>query len=123
MVCVFAGILKRGIQNLLFYKNHMVAAAEFNVSNDIIRINAMYSHFAIHGPPISLNLVMNSIAKAALGDEYSIRTSNEPFNKEKKIEPAEESEVQVGLLWLILFPLGKYKIIISASSTFIIIVY
>ncbi|XP_045460948.1 ATP-binding cassette sub-family A member 2-like isoform X2 [Harmonia axyridis] len=100
------GILKRGIQNLLFYKNHMVAAAEFNVSNDIIRINAMYSHFAIHGPPISLNLVMNSIAKAALGDEYSIRTSNEPFNKEKKIEPAEESEVQVGLLWLILFPLG-----------------
>ncbi|XP_044746947.1 phospholipid-transporting ATPase ABCA1-like isoform X2 [Coccinella septempunctata] len=100
------GIIKRGIQNLPFYKNHMVAAAEFNVSKDIIRVNAMYSHFAIHGPPISLNLVMNAIAKAELGNEYSITTSNEPLNKVKRIEPTEESEVQVGLLWLILFPLG-----------------
>ncbi|KAL3285989.1 hypothetical protein HHI36_000503 [Cryptolaemus montrouzieri] len=100
------GIINRGKQNLPFYREHMIVAAEFNATEERVKVNAMFSHFAIHAAPISLNLIMNTLAKAELGPEYSIHISNDPLQKTRKNTPSEESEVHVGMLWLIIFPLG-----------------
>ncbi|KAK9880473.1 hypothetical protein WA026_011717 [Henosepilachna vigintioctopunctata] len=107
------GIINKGKQNLPYYKKHMIVAAEFNATKDDIRVNAMYSHFAVHGAPISLNLILNSIAKAHLGEDYSISMSNIPLKKMNQVTSSEESEVDVGLLWLIIFPLGLAFLIAS----------
>lgn len=100
------GIIKRGVENIDYYKHHLIVAAEFNATTDIVKVNALYSHFATHAAPISLNLVMNAILKKEMGNEYSISVSSQPLTKKVRTYTQEESEVKVGVLWLILFPLG-----------------
>ncbi|KAF5274074.1 hypothetical protein FQR65_LT04472 [Abscondita terminalis] len=109
-------IIEEGIKNIEFYKRHMVVAAEFNKSDDKKIINMMYSNNAIHGAPISLNLVMNSVLKALKGEGYSIVSGNNPLPAMRGTNFDQASEVEVSILWFILFPLG----ILFLSGTFIL---
>lgn len=62
---------------------------------------------AIHSSPISLSLLTNSLAKTLLGPEYSISTSIHPMlNINFAVSSEQLSAVQIGLLWLIVMPLG-----------------
>lgn len=80
----------------------MIAAAEFNSSGKII--NAMYSNLALHGAPVSINLITNAILKSLVGDEFSISATNNPpiLDSSKQF-----SETEVAIVFMILFPKGK----------------
>lgn len=92
-----------------YYRHHMVAAAQFLVraNEKIIDVTVMYNNWAIHSLPISLNLITNSLAKMTLGSNYSISTTNKPLPSiNSQVTEEELSELQIGLLWLIVMPLG-----------------
>lgn len=88
----------------------MVAAAEFNYSTaeDKILVNALYSSIAVHGIPISINLVMNSVIKSLTNDDsYAITTRNAPLHFGfTDYSPAELPSIGVAILWVILIPIG-----------------
>ncbi|XP_031329080.1 ATP-binding cassette sub-family A member 3-like isoform X1 [Photinus pyralis] len=110
-------ILKEGVANIQFYNQHMVVAAEFNKTSSGQRIvNAMYSNSAIHGAPISFNLIMNAVLKGMVGEEYSIVAGNSPLPVTQGEYVEEASEVEVASLWLLLFPLGM----LFLTSTFVL---
>lgn len=67
----------------------------------------MYSNGAVHGAPISLNLLMNALLKSLKGQEYSITTANAPLPSAEDNFFAQASEWKVAILWFMLFPLGK----------------
>lgn len=114
---VSEAILNEGIKNIEFYKQHMVVAAEFNISTEGEKvINAMYSNNALHGAPISVNLVINSILKAFKGEQYSITSGNNPLPAMHGSSMEEASVIEVATLWFILFPLG----ILFLSGTFLL---
>lgn len=94
------------MKNLAYYKRHMIVAAEFNSSDDLLTV--MYSNFALHGAPISLNLITNVLIKSLAGEKYDIQLSNAPLREfNVNSSPKQLSEVKVGLVWLTLFPIGK----------------
>lgn len=110
-------IIKEGEKNIAFYKQHMIVSAEFNVSDSGEKIvNAMYSNRALHGAPISLNLVMNAVLKGIMGDGFSISTANFPLPIAAGNSLEEASEMQVAILWFIWFPLGM----LFLSGTFLL---
>lgn len=105
----FTAIIREGTQNLPYYRHHMVAAAQFLVEKNekIIDVTVMYNNWGIHALPISLNLITNALAKMTLGSNYSISTTNHPLpNINSQVTEDELSEFQIGLLWLIIMPLG-----------------
>lgn len=105
----FLAIVKEGVRNLPYYRHHMIAAAQFLVQKNekIIDVTVMYNNWAIHSLPISLNLVTNALAKMTLGANYSISTINNPLPSiNSQVTEEELSEFQIGLLWLIVMPLG-----------------
>lgn len=57
------------------YNNHLIAASEFNKSSPTLTVNAFYSDTASYSFPISVNLLMNTLAKAQLGNSYAISVS------------------------------------------------
>ncbi|KAL1501623.1 hypothetical protein ABEB36_006920 [Hypothenemus hampei] len=100
-------IIKKGTNNLPYYRRHMIAAAEFAGDQEVLMATALYNNWAIHSAPISLNLISNSFAKLQLGDNFSIRTSIHPLDSvNKQTDTDQLSEVQIGLLWLIIMPIG-----------------
>ncbi|KAJ8686329.1 hypothetical protein QAD02_022123 [Eretmocerus hayati] len=68
-------LLDYASDNIFFYDNHMIAAAEFNKTDTKIVANAFYSEKACYSFPISMNMLSNTILKSLLGDEYSIMLS------------------------------------------------
>jgi hypothetical protein len=112
-----AGIIETGIDNIAFYKQHMITAAEFNDINGEILVNSMYSKNALHGVPISINLATNAIVKALFNESFSITISNTPLKPlYTEFSPSELSVINVTSIWLILIPLSKktYYCFISA---------
>ncbi|KAF5283869.1 hypothetical protein FQA39_LY04689 [Lamprigera yunnana] len=104
---VSEALIKEGIKNIEFYKQHMVVAAEFNNTKDGKKIiNALHSSNARCGVPISLNLVFNSVLKGLKGNEYSITTTIQPLPTLRGGTFQKASVVEVQVLWLLLFPLG-----------------
>jgi ATP-binding cassette subfamily A (ABC1) protein 3 len=104
---VAQGIIAAGIDNIAFYKQHMIAAAEFNHSDDTIFINSMYSQTALHGIPISINLAMNAIVKDLFNESFSITIRNTPLKPlYTEFSPSELSVINVTSTWLILIPLS-----------------
>jgi hypothetical protein len=105
-----AGIIAAGIDNIAFYKQHMIAAAEFNHSDGTIFINSMYSQTALHGIPISINLAMNAIVKDLFNESFSITIRNTPLKPlYTEFSPSELSVINVTSTWLILIPLSKQR--------------
>lgn len=92
--------------DFMFYRRSLVVAAEFNRTEKEPIVNVMYSNFALHGIPISLNLVMNSVLKAYAGDQYSIEAANSPLTSNSAKLPR-GWDVSVAVIWLSLVPLGK----------------
>lgn len=93
----------------------MIVAAEFNSTNNDLTVNAMYASKALHGAPISLNLVMNAVIKTLMGEAYEISTSNNPLPMVNGNYFKDTSELQATMLWFILFPLG----LLFFSGTFL----
>ncbi|XP_030753905.1 ATP-binding cassette sub-family A member 2-like isoform X2 [Sitophilus oryzae] len=103
---VSEAIITEGIQNLPFYRLHMVAAAEVKQNNKDIEAVALYNNLAKHSAPISLNLITNTLAKSFLGEDYSISLTNHPLDSIGENRRQKLSEVQIGLLWLVIMPIG-----------------
>ncbi|KAK5648970.1 hypothetical protein RI129_003862 [Pyrocoelia pectoralis] len=108
--------VSQGIRNIEFYNQHMIVAAEFNKTGGKKVINAMYSNNAVHGAPISFNLVINAVLKGMKGEEYGIISGNSPLPIVKGEYSEEASEIDVASLWLLIFPLGMLFI----SGTFVL---
>jgi hypothetical protein len=86
----------------------MIAAAEFNDSDDTIFVNSMYSQNALHGLPISINLAMNAIVMDLFNESFSITTSNSPLKSlYTEFSSSELSVIIVTCIWFILIPLSK----------------
>ncbi|XP_066148940.1 phospholipid-transporting ATPase ABCA3-like isoform X2 [Euwallacea fornicatus] len=105
---VSEAIVKEGVANLPYYRHHMVVAAELtNTPHQLIEAVALYNNFALHSAPISVNLITNSFAQLVLGPHYSISTTNHPLESiNTQISPEQLSKEKIGLLWLIIMPLG-----------------
>ncbi|KAL1501621.1 hypothetical protein ABEB36_006918 [Hypothenemus hampei] len=105
-------IVTKGIENLPFYRHHLIAAMELRLKENYkgeqeLEATALYNGWAIHSAPISVNLVTNIFAKLLLGQEYSITTSINPLPSNNKLKsPNEISETQMGILWLFVLPLA-----------------
>ncbi|XP_050295915.1 phospholipid-transporting ATPase ABCA3-like isoform X2 [Anthonomus grandis grandis] len=101
-------IIVEGVNNLPFYQQHLVVAAELTTTNqdDSIEATLLYNNFAIHSAPISLNLITTSLAKFLLGDQYSISTSFKSLDFLSSMSNEELSGMQVGLLWSVIMPIG-----------------
>lgn len=100
-------IIQKGLENIEYYKKHMVVGAEFNVSERFREVNVMYSNVALHGAPISLNLALNALLKAKAGIEYGITVSNKPLQSiSDQTVKQEQSEMQNIIIWIFMFPLG-----------------
>jgi hypothetical protein len=111
-LCI-VGIIGTGIANIAFYKQHMVAAAEFNDTNGEILVNSMYSKNALHGVPLSINLATNAIVKALFNESFSITISNTPLKPlYKEFSPSELSVINVTSIWFILMPLSKKTLLL-----------
>lgn len=73
-----AALIKYAKDDLHFYDNHLIAAAEFNQTDKGIVANALFSGKAVFGFPISMNLLSNAILRGLTGtDDYSIRLSSQ----------------------------------------------
>lgn len=85
----------------------MLAASEFTkFTSDILEATFLYNGLAIHSAPISLNIITNTLAKQLLGKDYGISASIHPLPSVGPTTPEPLSFTQIGLLWLIILPLG-----------------
>ncbi|XP_067002190.2 phospholipid-transporting ATPase ABCA3 [Anabrus simplex] len=78
---VETALLDRGTENLMDYQRKYIAAAQFNISQRTI--NALYSDFAVHSVPISVNLISNTLLKNATTKESSITVTSYPFKNDE----------------------------------------
>lgn len=104
---LFSEILKKGIENIVYYKEHLVTSAEFTNYGNKVEVYALYNSFALHSSPISINFITNAIAKVLLGDDFSISVANWPLGTPKaNFLLVGYSEIKISLLWLVMVPLG-----------------
>ncbi|XP_066249198.1 phospholipid-transporting ATPase ABCA3-like [Euwallacea similis] len=105
---VLSAIIDEGLLNLPYYRRHLIAATEFlNIELfQPIKAVALYNNLAIHSAPISVNLITNTIAKYILGQNYSIAVHTHPLANTHAHTTDELSEIQIGLLWLVIMPTG-----------------
>lgn len=106
LVFANAAILNQSLMDFAIYRRSLVVAAEFNRTEEELIVNVMYSNLALHGIPISLNLIMNSVLKAFAGDQYSIEAANSPLSSDSVTIPRGWN-LSVSIVWLCLVPLGK----------------
>lgn len=90
----------------------MITSAVFSKIHTTVEAYALYNSFALHSPPIALNLITNTIAKNLLGNDSSISLSNWPLETpETDFLLVGYSEAKIALLWLVMVPLGCLFII------------
>lgn len=98
------------MKDFTYYRQKLIAAAEFNETDKEPLVNVMYSNLALHGLPISLNLVMNTILKVYAGDEFSIECANSPMSGVVSSSIPKTWDLEVGVAWLMMVPVGKYRL-------------
>lgn len=100
------GLVNEGV----YYKKHIIVAVEFNYdyTNNITSITALYSRNAIHSLPISVNLAFNCFIKSVLDKNFSITVSNNPLQIRNKNYLSELSSFDIQILWLILVPIAAF---------------
>lgn len=104
---VIRAIINKGKENIAFYKQHMITAAEFKGGNYGFDITILHSPNAYHSTVIGLNLITNALVKYYFGNAYSIETFQHPLsNDQEEITPSKFDETAVMMTWLILFPMG-----------------
>lgn len=101
------------MENILYFKEHIISSAVFTIDKKVEAF-ALYNSFALHSSPISLNLIMNTIAKSLLGDDYIISTSNWPLETPKDMFTVTGySETKIVILFLLMVPLSCLIILSS----------
>lgn len=71
-------LLNFSLRDIAEYRNNFVVSAEFNATeNSTISANGFYSGTALHGVPLTMNLLSNTLIKAFAGDQYSIEISRQ----------------------------------------------
>lgn len=103
----FAAIIGASLKDFMYYRKKLIVAAEFNATDEEPLVNVMYSNFALHGLPISLNLIMNSVLKTYVGDEFSIESANSPLSGLASSKIPRTWDLEVGISWLMTVPVGK----------------
>lgn len=103
-------IVNEGVENIVYYKEHIIVSAEFSSGTDVQAI-AFYNAIAAHSAPMSLNLITNALAKLYLGEDYSITASNWPLETINAYTTQEFSKDKVRLLWSVLMPIGFLLVI------------
>lgn len=92
-------MLDLGRKDIAMYRNHLIAAAEFNntsINDTTIIANAFYSGYATFGIPISINLLSNALIKDLIGDEYSISISGQQLpNSLQNPSNSSDEEIEV----------------------------
>ncbi|XP_014231053.1 ATP-binding cassette sub-family A member 3-like isoform X1 [Trichogramma pretiosum] len=68
-------MLDLGSRDMATYRNHLISAAEFNVTENVTQANIFFSDYAMFSIPLSVNLVSNVLLKALTDDEHSISLS------------------------------------------------
>lgn len=96
-------MVKEVYKNMEFYKNHVIGAGFNEITN---RATVFYSSHALHGAPISLNILLNAILN------HTIIVNNKPLNIINE-EYLEKSETRNTLTWLFVLPLCKFRIFIN----------
>lgn len=85
-IVFFSALINYAKKDFPVYENKLIAAAEVNSSFIAgYSVSALYSNKAVFSLPISVNLLMNTLIKSVLGEEYSISISSQmmhsKFNK------------------------------------------
>ncbi|KAK4883761.1 hypothetical protein RN001_000032 [Aquatica leii] len=94
-------LIQEGQQNIRFYWDHLIVAAEFNKTGaENFVITALYSCNAVHGAPISYLLVLNTAIRAFVNPDASIKCFNSPFPTPFGFDPKVE---KFGEHWYIVF--------------------
>lgn len=106
---VSEAIVEVGLDNMDDYERALVVAAEFNYTTDILNLNAMYGSLAMHGVPISINLITNALLKHVTQDSnmYSINITNNPIPYHTDILSKNMvGSLERALNWMFLIPLA-----------------
>lgn len=98
-------MLELGRTDIATYRNHLIAAAEFNQTGNDTIANAFYSGYATFSMPISINLMSNSILKTLAGDDHSISISGHqlPHSLHSTLIPDENVDVYATVLLFVFF--------------------
>ncbi|XP_014205590.1 ATP-binding cassette sub-family A member 1-like [Copidosoma floridanum] len=99
-------MLDLGRRDIATYRNHLIAAAEFNsTGNDTSAANAFYSGYAMFSIPISINLLSNALIKSLAGDEHSISISGQqlPNSLQSTLIPDDNVDVYATVLLFVFF--------------------
>lgn len=102
-------MLDFGKRDLAAYRNHLIAAAEFNTTEDgTVLANAFYSSYCVFSIPITINLLSNALLKSALGEDHSISMSIHQLPHSIHSQTQEEDELDIAgtamLFVFFLFP-------------------
>ncbi|XP_047110492.1 phospholipid-transporting ATPase ABCA1-like isoform X1 [Schistocerca piceifrons] len=101
-------LLQQGVSNIARFREKIIVAAEFKCDSNSVQANALYSNVALHGFPISVNIMSNAMLKF-FNNKFSIVFSYHPF---KTKEPQETVPVEIiGLLWVVLTPFAVLYVV------------
>ncbi|XP_063222748.1 phospholipid-transporting ATPase ABCA3-like [Bacillus rossius redtenbacheri] len=103
---VSSHLLALGEENVVHFREQLVAAAEFNATGrGTVAANALYSSVLLHAAPVSLNLLDNALLHFLANESLSITAVNHPFPSQRLVQ-ASGSGAMVMFLWLSLMSLG-----------------
>ena len=98
-------MLELGRTDIATYRNHLIAAAEFNNTGNETAANAFFSGYAMFSIPISINLVSNALIKSLAGDDHSISISGHqlPHSLQSTLIPDENVDVYATVMLFVFF--------------------
>lgn len=123
VVFLLKAIIDDSLKDFTYYRQKLIVAAEFNSTEGEPLVNVMYSNLALHGLPISLNLIMNTLLKVYADDGFSIESANSPLSGLISSTIPRTWDLEVGITWLMMVPVGKlyrFNVKNSLNSAFAI---
>lgn len=110
------------MRDIAEYRNNFIVSAEFNsTENSTILANGFYSGIALHGVPLTMNLLSNALIKAFAGDQHSILTSRQQLPNtiiSTRLEaPEAESLSRVLIFCSFFFPTVALFVVHSLQET------
>lgn len=104
---VSESVVEVGKKSMDEYERTLIVAAEFNQSKNFV-LNGLYGNLAIHGPPIALNLITNTLLQSLKGSDYMISVTNNPIPLERDAFNRDVfGSYEKAINWLFMIPLGK----------------
>ncbi|XP_025602069.2 phospholipid-transporting ATPase ABCA1-like [Athalia rosae] len=73
-VSLTEALLQRAVEDIDYYREQIIVAAEFNSTPDSLIANGLYGGAATLSAPLTVNLLSNALLKTFAGDGYSIST-------------------------------------------------